>query len=188
MPDESYSGPNLGDAGIDALEDPNPDLSGYRIEDWATLALFWFLAVVVFLQFFTRYALNNPIAWTEEIARYLLTCVGFLGGAMAMRRQSHIQVEFFYLYLPRRAARVLSPMVDLIRFVFMAYAAWLSWKVTLIMHTQPMVVVDWPMSIVYGLCTVGIALMALWSLRVAWDNWRSGSSVLIRVKAEGRHQ
>jgi len=79
-------------------------------------------------------------------------------------------------------------MVDLIRFVFMAYAAWLSWKVTLIMHTQPMVVVDWPMSIVYGLCTVGIALMALWSLRVAWDNWRSGSSVLIRVKAEGRHQ
>ena len=188
MQEESYSGPNLGDAGLDSLDDPNPDLSDYRIEDWATLLLFWVLAVVVFLQFFTRYALNNPIAWTEEIARYLLTCVGFLGGAMAVRRQSHIQVEFLYVYLPRGVARLLSPTVDVIRIVFFGYATWLCWTVTLIMRTQPMVVVDWPMSIVYGACTLGIALMTLWSLRVAWDNWRSGSSVLTRVRAEGRHQ
>jgi TRAP-type C4-dicarboxylate transport system permease small subunit len=188
MREDGYSGPDLGKAGLDALDDPHPDLSGYRVEDWATLALFWFLAVVVFLQFFTRYALNNPIAWTEEIARYLLTCVGFLGGAMAVRRQSHIQVEFLYLYLPRGAARLLSPLVDVIRVAFFAYATWLCWKVTVIMRTQPMVVVDWPMSIVYGICTLGIALMTVWSVRVAWDNWRSGSSLLTRVKAEGRHQ
>jgi TRAP-type C4-dicarboxylate transport system permease small subunit len=188
MQEESYSGPNLGDAGLESLDDPNPDLSDYRIEDWVTLLLFWVLAVVVFLQFFTRYALNNPIAWTEEIARYSLTCVGFLGGAMAVRRQSHIQVEFLYLYLPRGVARLLSPSVDVIRIVFFGYATWLCWKITLIMRTQPMVVVDWPMSIVYGTCTLGIALMTLWSLRVGWDNWRSGSSVLTRVKAEGRHQ
>ena len=122
MPEDTDSGPNLGDAGLAALEEPAPDLSGYRIEDWATLGLFWVLAVVVFLQFFTRYALNNPIAWTEEIARYLLTCVGFLGGAMAVRRQSHIQVEFLYLYLPRRAARLLSPLVNVIHIVFFTYA------------------------------------------------------------------
>jgi TRAP-type C4-dicarboxylate transport system permease small subunit len=188
MQDEQYSGPDLGTLGIDALDEPAPDLSGYRAEDWATLGLFWVLAVVVFLQFFTRYALNNPIAWTEEIARYLLTCVGFLGGAMAVRRQSHIQVEFLYLYLPHSVARWLSPLVDVIRIVFFAYATWLCWKVTLIMRTQPMVVIDWPMSIVYGICTVGIALMTFWSLKVAWANWQSGSSVLTRVKAEGRHQ
>jgi TRAP-type C4-dicarboxylate transport system permease small subunit len=188
MAEETYSGPNLGDAGLDSLDDPNPDLSDYRIEDWATLALFWFLAIVVFLQFFTRYALNNPIAWTEEIARYLLTCVGFLGGAMAMRRQTHIQVEFLYLYLPRGVARILSPLVDVVRTVFFAYATWLCWKVTQIMQTQPMVVVDWPMSIVYGACTLGIAMMTWWSLRIAWRNWQTGSSVLTRVKAEGRHQ
>ena len=188
MKDETYSGPDLGNIGFEDLDEPAPDLSDYRLEDWATLGLFWFLAVVVFLQFFSRYALNNPIAWTEEIARYLLTCVAFLGGAMAVRRQSHIQVEFLYLYLPRSLARALSPLVDLIRIVFFGYATWLCWKVTLIMRTQPMVVVDWPMSIVYGLCTLGIALMTYWSVRVAWSSWRSGSSVLTRVAAEGRHQ
>ncbi|MFA5028738.1 MAG: TRAP transporter small permease [Candidatus Methylomirabilota bacterium] len=188
MAEETYTGPDLGDVHGGGVEESAPDLSDYRLEDWLTLAIFWVLAVVVFLQFFTRYVLNNSIAWTEEIARYLLTCVGFLGGAMAVRRQSHIQVEFLYVYLPRGVSRVLSPLVDVIRIAFLGYATWLCWKVTVIMHTQPMVVVDWPMSIVYGACTVGIALMTFWAARVAWGNWRSGSSVLIRVVAEGRHQ
>src|SRR4051794_11995797 len=61
-------------------EDAAPvDLSGHTIEDWITFALFWLLCGVVFLQFFTRYALNDSASWTEEIARYLLIFVVFLG-------------------------------------------------------------------------------------------------------------
>ena len=37
-------------------------------EDWIAFGLFWALAFIVFLQFFTRYVLNNSLAWTEEIA------------------------------------------------------------------------------------------------------------------------
>ncbi|MBM4325037.1 MAG: TRAP transporter small permease [Deltaproteobacteria bacterium] len=164
------------------------NLKEYGPEDWVTLVFFWILAIVVFLQFFTRYALNNPLAWTEEIARYLLTCVAFLGGGIAVRRYSHIHVEFLYLYYPRGVAHFLSNLVDIIRVVFFGYATWLCLKVTLIMKTQPMVVVDWPMSIVYGICTVGIAAMTIRAVQVAIQNWRSGSSVLTRVGQEGRHQ
>ncbi|MCX5909342.1 MAG: hypothetical protein NTY64_19770 [Deltaproteobacteria bacterium] len=56
------------------------------------------------------------------------------------------------------------------------------------MHTQPMVVVDWPMSIIYGICTVGLAVMTYRAIRVALDNWRSGGSPLTRAGQEGRHQ
>jgi hypothetical protein len=92
-------------AAISGVEDPPPPpLSSYGIEDWVALALFWGLAVVVFLQFFTRYVLNDSLAWTEEIARYLLIMVAFIGGGMAVRRMSHIHVEFFYVYLSRRVA------------------------------------------------------------------------------------
>src|SRR5512136_1249937 len=123
MKEDGYSGPNLGDVTIGAVDDEaEPDLSDYRIEDWVMLAFFWAMAIIVFLQFFTRYALNDSLAWTEEIARYLLICVGLVGGGLAVRRYSHIHVEFMYLYLPGRLARMLSPAVDVIRVVFFAYA------------------------------------------------------------------
>ena len=44
------------------------DLSGHGLEDWVALAIFWLMCGSVFLQFFTRYVLNNSFAWTEEIA------------------------------------------------------------------------------------------------------------------------
>src|SRR5512146_2969022 len=62
-------------------------------EDGLAFVLFWSLAFIVFLQFFTRYVLNDSLAWTEEIARYALMWVVFIGGAMVTRRNSHIPVE-----------------------------------------------------------------------------------------------
>ena len=38
-------------------------------EDWLAFVIFWSLAFIVFLQFFTRYVLNDSLAWTEEIMR-----------------------------------------------------------------------------------------------------------------------
>jgi TRAP-type C4-dicarboxylate transport system permease small subunit len=189
MKADDYTGPNPGDIAVGgAQEEAEPDLSDCRAEDWLLLAFFWAMAVIVFLQFFTRYALNDSLAWTEEIARYLLVCVGFLGGGLAVRRYSHIHVEFMYLYLPGWMAQAFSTTVDVIRIAFFAYASFLCGQVTRIMHTQPMVVIDWPMSIVYGTCTLGLAVMTLRSIQVAWRNWRTGSSPLLRVRQEGRRQ
>ena len=38
---------------------PTANVSDYAIEDWITLLVFWLMAGCVFLQFFTRYVLNN---------------------------------------------------------------------------------------------------------------------------------
>src|SRR5678815_497893 len=82
------------------VEDAPIELSHYLIEDWASLAFFWLLGLCVFYQFFTRYALNDSAAWTEEIARYLLICVVFMGIAAATRKNTHIQVDIFYRLIP----------------------------------------------------------------------------------------
>ena len=171
-----------------ALEDPPVDLRDYRIEDWVAFALFWGLAVVVFLQFFTRYVINDSLAWTEEIARYLLTMVAYLGGAIAIRKFTHIHVEFLYVYLPRRVALALSVLVDIARITFLVTGVYLGWTVTEIMHGQRMVIIEWPMSIVFGACTLGLAIMSVRAVQVAIRNWRTGTNPLLAVHDEGRHQ
>ena len=189
MQETGASGPNLGDPTLGTADDAaNLKLSDYGPEDWLAFALFWLLAGIGALQFITRYFLNDSLAWTEEIARYVLMCLTFVGGGMAVRRFSHIHVEFFYVYLPRRAAIACSMLVDVLRIAFFGYATWLCWKITEIMETQRMVIIDLPMSIVFGICTAGFAVMTLRAIQVAVVNWRTGTSPLVRVHAEGRHQ
>src|SRR5712671_4267623 len=96
----------LGADGRFHVADEEVRLSLYGWEDWIVLAVFWALAAVVFYQVFTRYVMNDAAGWTEEIARYLLVAVTFLGGAMAVRRGTHIQVDFVYRFLPQAARRV----------------------------------------------------------------------------------
>ncbi len=103
------------------IEDVQVNFRDYRIEDFVSFVIFWVLGAVVFAQFFSRYVLNDSIAWTEEIARYLLIAVAFAAAPIAVRKNTHIHVEFFYRFINRRLGRFLSVLVDLIRIVFFAY-------------------------------------------------------------------
>src|SRR5258708_1590724 len=76
---------------------------------------------------FGEHALNDSASWNEEIARYLLICTVFVGAAVCVRKNNHIQVDFFYRILPKKLMRVMATLVDVIRVVFFAYAIWLTW-------------------------------------------------------------
>src|SRR5438552_11752977 len=108
----------LDETGHMHITDAPIELSHYTFEAWIAFFFFWVLAVTIFYQFFTRYALNDSAAWTEEIARYLLICVVFVAIAASVRMDRHIHVDLLYRYLPAPLARVLSTVVDVVRIVF----------------------------------------------------------------------
>ena len=96
-------------------------------EDWIAFVLFWALAFIVFLQFFTRYILNDSLAWTEEIARYGLMWVVFIGGAMVTRRNSHIAVELLSNVMkPGPLRATLLAFVDVVKLAFLGLLAYVS--------------------------------------------------------------
>jgi TRAP-type C4-dicarboxylate transport system permease small subunit len=159
------------------------DLSGYGFEDWVCLGFFWLMAILVFLQFFTRYVLNDSFAWTEELAVYCLIGVVFVGSAMCVRRSRHIQVNILYRYLPHRLGRWLSSAMDLLAFVFFAYASWLVARYAIAVDNEPMTTIMWNKTFVYWIACGGFVLMALRTLQVAAENWRRGYSVLERPEA-----
>lgn len=177
---EASPGPTIGP------DDDEIDLSDLRWDDSVVLVVFWVMAFVVFLQFFTRYVLNDSLGWTEEIARYLLIGVTFIGGVMATRKHSHIAVEFIYRWVPRPVRRVAQAGLDLVCTAFFAALAWYSWQVS--GRTQQMMVsIDVPKSIIYQVVAVCFALMAMYALRNGIRHLRSGTSRLIDPDIAERH-
>ncbi len=162
------------------VHDEPIDLRVYRFEDWVAFGFFWLLAGTVFLQFFTRYALNDSAGWTEEISRYLLICTVFIGAAVSVRKNNHIHVDFFYRILPKPLMRVMSTLVDVVRIAFFGYATWLTYQLLQRIGEQRMAVVDLPIGLMYSVVLAGFALMTWRALGVARDNWRRGASVLER--------
>lgn len=149
----------------------------HHLENWIAFAVFWGLAGIVFLQFFTRYVLNDSLAWTEEIARYALMWLTFIGAAIVARKNAHISVEVLLHYLPVVPARLLLAIVDVIKLLFIGLLAYFSLTIVERMQWQRMVIIDLPMSIVYGGVALGCFLMLMRQViiffRNARDGWRS---------------
>ena len=164
-------------------EAPPADLSVYAVEDWVTMAVFWGMALCVFLQFFTRYVLNNSFAWTEEIAINCLVVVVFLGAVMCTRMTRHIHVDILYHYLPSGIGRALALLVSVITIGFFAYMSWLLWRYVGIVHRERMVTIDLPRNLVFYSVFAAFFLMMVRQIQVFIADIRRGYSVLERPAA-----
>jgi TRAP-type C4-dicarboxylate transport system permease small subunit len=170
----------MGEDGSFHVVDEAVDLSIYGWEDWVTFALFWVMAAIVFYQVFTRYVMNDAAGWTEEISRYFLVAVVFIGASISVRKNNHIQVDYFYRLMPAKLGRVLSTLVDVVRCAFLGYGAWLTWLLIQRIGSSRMAIVDLPVGWVFSAMLFGFVLMFLRSLQAAWRHWKAGFSVLER--------
>jgi len=158
----------------DALDAPI-DWRDFGLEDYVVFFVFWILALDIFVQFFTRYVLNDSFAWTEEIARYLLIIVCFVGSITAVRKNSHIMVEFLFRFVPPAFGSLLTYLGDVGRVGFFALLSWICFK--LAGKTQQMMVsVNVPKSWMYYMISVCLAVMAVRSVQVLIRHVRQGGS------------
>ena len=156
------------------------DLSDTIPEAWLALLFFWALGLTVLYQFITRYVFNDSAAWTEEIARYLLIATVFVGAVIGVAKNNHIQVDFFYRFMPPGLSRSVSLLTDVLRVAFLAMASYLTWLLMQKMGNYQMTIVNLPMNIVYGVVLLAFVLMAWRSLWVMRRHWQQGYSVLER--------
>ena len=124
-------------------------LSGHGPEDWAGLLLLWVLGILVFIQFFTRYALNDSVAWTEEVARYLLIVLTIIGSVGGVRRNTHIRVEALEQILPPALRRRLWALQDALRLGFWLFGAWVGFDLADRIGVMPMDSIDASLAWVY---------------------------------------
>jgi C4-dicarboxylate transporter DctQ subunit len=75
-----------------------------RCTEVAMMVLMSCLVVIVVTSVIFRYILLSPIAWCDEVSRYLMIWLGFLGASIAMREKLHVSVEFVVRWAPPRIA------------------------------------------------------------------------------------
>lgn len=131
--------------------------------DIPALILFAALALIVILQFVTRYVLNDSLAWTEEIARFLLLGVTFFGAVSLVARGEHIAVELIFRKAHRSNAKPLAISVAIISTAYYFLVALAA--LALATQTEQMLIsVPFPKAVVYFLLASAIALCGIFSL------------------------
>ena len=90
------------------------------------------MVVLVFGNVVLRYGFNSGITVSEELSRWLLVWLTFLGAIVAVREHAHLGVDTLVRMLPAGGKRICF----IINYCLMLYADWLllagSWRQTLI--------------------------------------------------------
>ncbi len=80
---------------------------------------FFFAGItLIFYGVIMRYVFNEPKAWVEEVVRYVIIWGTFLGFAIALRHNQHIQVDILYDKLTKRAKKRVDIFATLISILF----------------------------------------------------------------------
>ena len=128
------------------------------------------MTVVMVYQVILRYVFSSSNSWSEELTRYLFIFNVMIAAAIAVRRNSHLQIDILINLLSPKMKKVFTIVSTLAGIVFLA----LLFKYSLDLCVQakgnisPGVGIS--MAIPYASMPVGIVLMILTSIEVILKN------------------
>jgi len=122
------------------------------------------MVVLIGSQVGFRYALNEPLAWTEEVARHLMIWSALLGAAVAYRHKGHLGVDILVMHLRKPWRRMVEMILQMLSIGFFGI---------LVVHGIPLVdrtmrqfssAIRIPMGYIYASIPVGAALILLFAV------------------------
>ena len=144
-----------------------------KLEENLAAMLMGGLLFVLFLQVFTRYALNDPLSWTEEAARYIYVYIVFLGASAAISDRSHVGIDYFAKALPIKTQWIVSLLVNLAILFVLAQLLWWGWRAAMRQWNMPLVVLDIPYTWVYVVIPITAVLMTIRTIVIMGEDWRA---------------
>ncbi len=137
-------------------------------------------ALVLTSSVVSRYVMHASTDWQDETAVFCLVGATFLCAAYVQSLRGHVGIEALVTVLPAGVNRFRLLLVDAISLAFCLFFAWKSWA---LFHEAwvdgQTTSSSWapPLSIPYGLMTVGMALLCL---QLAMQVMADGNRVRLR--------
>jgi TRAP-type C4-dicarboxylate transport system permease small subunit len=129
---------------------------------WSVCILTTVLLTVMSAQVIWRYVLNDPIYWSEELARYLFVWLTFLAAAMAFRDHKHMAVDLIQPFLGPAARRCQEAIITGILAVFFVLVLVIAPEILQITLDQPSAALSIPIALLYLSFPASIFIMLLY--------------------------
>ncbi len=110
-------------------------------------------------QVISRYVFDDPLIFTEELARYLYVWLVFLGASAAVRNHAHVGIAVLTDLFDRRLRAAVAIVMDLLVLAFLGAIVWWGTLAVVRVWDQDSVTLGVPLGVLYLAVPIGGALM-----------------------------
>lgn len=134
---------------------------------WALVLLLAAMSCIVFANVSLRFLTNFSITWSEEVARYLMIWMTFIGAGLALRFGGHVAINNFQEMLPLPAQRLTRTVVAILLLAFCVVMVWMGYDYLSRMRFQVTPATRVSFSYIYAAMPIGFILLIVHLLLVA---------------------
>lgn len=141
-----------------------------NLERWLMFLLLAGMTLVLGIQIFFRFVLNNSLTWSEELARFMFIWSAFLSIGFCLKEGISLKIDTLISLFPKRVQAVLLLLCDLLMVVFFLYMIPSAWEFAYasVRNGQTSAACGIPMYFVQGSLVSGFALAAFRAGQGAW--------------------
>lgn len=99
-----------------------------RTNEALVVLLMMVMTSLVLLNVITRYGFQFSLTWAEELSRFLMIWVTYLGAGLALRAGNHVAFEYVQSLLPSRVVPWVRALIALGILVFLGFLAYYGWE------------------------------------------------------------
>jgi len=133
---------------------------------WGVVLLVATITVIVALGVFFRFVLNNSLPWTEEVAKFVMVWLAFIGAPVVLKEGGHIAIDVIPTRLPSPLGPILMMLIQLVVMVVLAVLVFQGWALAWNALPQIATTVDVSLFYIFLAVPIGSALMLAVSLEL----------------------
>ncbi|MFT9846071.1 TRAP transporter small permease [Aneurinibacillus sp. REN35] len=129
------------------------------------------MSILIIVQVMSRFVIHFPLTWSEEVSRYLMVYIVFVGASLAMRHNKLISIELLPELLSESKRKIVTIIVMLISIIF--FIILFKQGIDILDHakTQSSAGLGISMAIPYAAIPIGSFLLALNSVAAIFDEF-----------------
>lgn len=138
--------------------------------EYLLVGLMGCISLLIFVQVVFRYGFNHSLYWSEEIGRYTLVWITFIGASVGFKKKAHVGVDFLFKAFNENIKKWLTLISDITIFLLALILLVYGIKVAIFVHSQTSAALLISMSYPYSAIWVGGFLTTIHSFYFIMDD------------------